>query len=181
MTILKLVGVSGALAGQKTSQMVYDVLHAAKLAKLDIEFELIDLKDYEIEFMRGFPLSYYNDDTQDVVNKILNADCLVIGTPVYQASISGSLKNLLDLLPEAAFKHKVVGFISTAGSDKHFLVAEYHLRPILQFLGATVPTKNVFVHDDCFDDESVIVDKDIQVRIRNYAKSLIDLKEKLGS
>lgn len=93
---MKFVGLSGALAGHKTSHMVFKVLQFAKLQNQDIEIELIDLKDYDVEFMRGYPLAYYNDDTQLVVNKLLEADCIVIGTPIYQASISGSLKNLLD-------------------------------------------------------------------------------------
>ncbi|MCU9615327.1 NAD(P)H-dependent oxidoreductase [Caldibacillus lycopersici] len=172
---MKIVGVSGTLAGGKTSQMVYDVLHAAKLVDTSVETELMDIKDYDIEFMRGVPLSYYNDETVEVVNKILNADCIVIGTPVYQASIAGALKNLLDLMPEHAFRNKVVGYISTAGSEKHFLVAEYNLRPILQFLGATVPSRNVFVPDDHFDEENVIVDKWTKDRIQKMAKEMVQL------
>jgi len=91
---MKLVGVSGTLSGQKTSQTVFAVLNAAKQLNREVEVELIDLKDYEIEFMQGWPLSYYNDDTQTVVNKILEADGIVLGTPIYQASIAGALKNL---------------------------------------------------------------------------------------
>ena len=176
---MKLVGVSGTMAGRKTSQMVFEILRAAKSINPSIETELIDLKDYDVEFMRGYPLSYYNDDTQNVVDKIRSADLVVIGTPVYQASIPGSLKNLLDLLPENTFKGKVVGYISTAGSEKHFLVAEYHLQPIIKFLGGTVPTKNVFVNDEHFDDESVIIDTEILKRIRNFAEEMIQLQTKL--
>lgn len=180
---LKIVGISGALSGQKTSQMVYDVLYAAKRFKPDeVEFELIDLKDFEIEFMQGWPLSYYNDDTQTVVNKILEADCVVLGTPIYQASISGSLKNLLDLMPERAFKGKVVGYISNAGSDKHFMVAQYNLEPIIRFLGGIIPPKNVFVNfDDFHPEDNVIINKRIQERIAEFGKMLVEMTEQLGS
>lgn len=172
---MKIVGISGTLAGHKTSHMVYQVLQAAKIQNPDVEIELIDLKDYDVEFMRGYPLAYYNDDTQLVVNKILEANCLVIGTPIYQASISGSLKNLLDLLPERAFRDKIVGYISTAGSEKYFLVAEYHLRPIIQFLGGVVPYRNVFVPDSSFNEESEIEDDLILQRIQKFAKELLML------
>jgi len=175
---LKFVGLSGALTGHKTSHMVFKVLHAAKLQNQDIEIELIDLKDYDVEFMRGYPLSYYNDDTQLVVNKLLEADCIVIGTPIYQASISGSLKNLLDFLPERAFRDKIVGFISTAGSDKYFLVAEYHLRPIIHFLGGVVPSRNVFVPDSSFNVESEIDDDLIDRRIMKFSEEFLKLSKK---
>lgn len=175
---MKFVGLSGALAGHKTSHMVFKVLQFAKLQNQDIEIELIDLKDYDVEFMRGYPLAYYNDDTQLVVNKLLEADCIVIGTPIYQASISGSLKNLLDLLPERAFRDKIVGFISTAGSDKYFLVAEYHLRPIIQFLGGVVPSRNVFVPDSSFNVESEIDDDLIDRRIMKFSEEFLKLSKK---
>ncbi|MBS4196116.1 NADPH-dependent FMN reductase [Lederbergia citri] len=179
---MRIVGISGALSGQKTSQMVYDCLYAAKKANSDVEFELIDLKDFDIEFMQGLPLSYYNDETQTVVKKILKADGMVIGTPIYQASISGSLKNLLDLMPERAFNGKVVGYISNAGSEKHFMVAQYNLEPIIRFLGGIIPPKNVFVNFDHFDPEdNIIIDKRVKERIMDFGKMLVEMTERLGS
>lgn len=169
---MKVIGISGTLTGHKTSQMIYELIHAIKQENQNLETELIDLKDYEIEFMKGFPLAYYNDDTQHVVKTMLKADCIIIGTPIYQASIPGSLKNLLDLLPEHAFRDKIVGYMSTAGSEKHFLVAEYQLRPIIQFLGGIVPSRNVFIPDSSFNDENEIVDDRINWRIVQFAKEL---------
>lgn len=89
---MKLVGVSGALAGEKTSIVVNDVLVAAQHLDSNIQTELIDLRDYEIDLFNGSPLIAYNEDTWNVVQKILSADFLVFGTPIYQASISGALK-----------------------------------------------------------------------------------------
>ncbi len=177
---MKLVGVSGTHTGQKTSQTVFAVLNAAKQLNREVEEELIDLKDYEIEFMQGWPLSYYNDDTQTVVNKILEADGIVLGTPIYQASIAGALKNLLDLMPERAFKGKVVGYISNAGSDKHFMVAQYTLEPIIHFLGGIIPPRNVFVNFDDFDPEDhIIINERVKERIVQFAKDMLTLMERL--
>jgi FMN reductase len=41
----------------------------------------------------------YTGDTRVVLEKIMEADAYIIGTPVFQASIPGTLKNLFDLLP----------------------------------------------------------------------------------
>ncbi|MBS4174808.1 NAD(P)H-dependent oxidoreductase [Bacillus sp. FJAT-49736] len=179
---MKIVGISGALAGGKTLQTVHEVLAAAKNIHPAIESELIDLREYEIEFMRGTPLSYYNDDTQTVVNKMLQADLLVIGTPIYQASISGVLKNLFDLLPIRAFKSKVIGCITNGGSFKHFLVTQYQLKPILHYLEAIVVAKDVFVHNDWFDIETgEITEKDVLRRIHALAEDMIHLHMKKES
>lgn len=174
---MKLVGISGSLVGWKTSQAIFDVLKAAKAVDSSIETELIDLRDYDVEFVRGTPLAYYNEDTWDVVHKILEADLLVIGTPVFQASISGALKNLLDHLPTDAFNSKVTGIITTGGSDKHYLVSDYQLKPILTFLKGIVPSGNVFIHNDAFNDENEIIDSDIEDRLYKLAEEIITLQQ----
>lgn len=174
---MKLVGVSGALAGDKTSIIVNDVLRAAKRYDKAVQIELIDLRDYEIEFVVGAPLADYNEDTWNVVQKILAADFLVFGTPIYQASISGALKNLLDHLPEYAFKHKVTGMVATGWSNKHFLVLEYHLRSILSYFKGVVPSGNVFVHNDSFEVETDdIIDDRVSERIQKLAEEMVYLQ-----
>ena len=57
-----------------------------------------------------------------------------IGFPIFQASIPGSLKNVFDLLPVNAFHDKVIGLVATAGSSKHYLIPEMHLKPILSYM-----------------------------------------------
>lgn len=173
---MKLVGISGSLVGSKTSKAVNEVLVAAKSLDPAIQMELIDLREYDIEFVNGAPLSYYNDDTIKVVNTILAADALVIGTPIYQASITGVLKNLFDHLPVDAFKSKVIGTVITGGTDKHFLVMEYQLKPILTYFKGLVTVRNVFVHNDYFDDENEITDEDAKIRMNKLAEEIIYLK-----
>ncbi|NHM30645.1 NADPH-dependent FMN reductase [Neobacillus terrae] len=177
---MKLVGVSGSLIGSKTSKAVFEVLQAAKAIDPSIEIELIDLKDYEVEFVKGTPLSYYNNDTVKVVNTVSTADFLVIGTPIYQASIPGALKNLFDHMPMDVFKNKVTGMITTAGTDKHFLVQEFQLKPILTYLKGVVPSANVFVHNNDFNENNEITNPEVNNRIRLLADEMIFLQKSLS-
>ena len=50
----------------------------------------------------------YEGDTKYVTETIMAADAIIIGTPVFQASIPAHLKNIFDLLPVNAFRDKVV-------------------------------------------------------------------------
>ncbi|MFD1067197.1 NADPH-dependent FMN reductase [Oceanobacillus locisalsi] len=175
---MKLVGISGAPAGDKTAIAVNHVLVNAKRANPSLKTELVDIRDYEIDFFNGAPLADYNEDTWDIVKKITSADFLVFGTPIYQASIPGSLKNLLDHLPEFAFKRKVTGMIATGWSDRHFLVMEYHLRSILSYFKGLVPTGNVFVHNSAFNmDGDEIKDERVLDRIQALAEEMVSLQE----
>ena len=179
---MKFVGVSGALVGDKTAGAVNDILRAAKRYDASIEIELIDLRDYDIEFVNGSPLADYNQDTWDVVQKILSADALLFGSPIYQASISGALKNLFDHLPEYAFKGKVTGMVATGWSNRHFLVMEYHLRSILSYFKGLVPSENVFIHNEAFEPESdYIIDDRVTERIQSLAEEIIRLQRGIMS
>ena len=179
---MKLIGVSGSLTGEKTPLAVNDVLVAAQMQDSTIQTELIDLRDYEIEFAIGTALGDYNDDTWEVVQKIMSADFLVFGTPIYQASISGVLKNLLDLFPEYAFRYKVTGVVATGLSNKHFLVPEYQLKPILTYFKGLTPTNSVFVHYDSFNEESdEIIDPDVTKRIQKLAHEMIYLQRGINN
>ncbi|MGG0720467.1 NADPH-dependent FMN reductase [Robertmurraya massiliosenegalensis] len=174
---MKLVGVSGSLVGSKTSKAVHEVLVAAKTIDSSIQIELIDLREYDVELVIGHPLSYYNSDTMKVVNTILSADFLIFGTPIYQASITGALKNLIDHFPIDAFKSKVTGIITTGGTEKHYLVTEYQLRPILTYLKGIVPVGNVFVHNDDFDEDNEIKNVEVSKRIIKLAEEMISLQK----
>ncbi|MUV37628.1 FMN reductase (NADPH) [Lentibacillus sp. JNUCC-1] len=174
---MKVVGVAGELTGWKATVGVHYVLEAMKNADPSIQTELIEMKDFDVEFVRGDPLAYYNDDTWEVVTKISEADMLVFGTPIYQASITGALKNLLDYFPVDAFKRKVTGIVTTGAVEKHFLVSEYHLKPILSYLKGLVPTNNVFIHSDCYSDVNEIVDDYVLKRISALAEEMISLQK----
>ncbi|MFB1051953.1 NADPH-dependent FMN reductase [Paraliobacillus sp. JSM ZJ581] len=176
---MKIVGVSGALAGWKTNVMVHHVLEATKQIDSNTVTELIDLRDVDIEFVRGEPLAFYNDDTFQVVNKIIEADIVIFGTPIYQASITGALKNLLDHLPVNSLKQKVTGIVTTGSIDKHFLVSEYHLKPILSYLKGLVPTISIFAHNDSFNDINEIIDASLMDRIDALATEVIQLQASL--
>ncbi len=58
---------------------------------------LLNLGDHRISFADGRPLSAYDDETEAVVERVVAADMYLIATPVFRASFTASLKNLLDL------------------------------------------------------------------------------------
>ena len=174
---MKVIGLSGTIIGEKTAKSVEEVLTAIKNVDNQLEMELIDLRNYDVEFVRGVPFSSYNEDTQSVVNKLNDADIIIIGTPIYQASIPGVLKNLFDHLAPDCFKGKVVGVVTNGGSEKHFLVTEYQLKPILSYFKAILPFNNVFLHTSCFGPGNKIVNEEENTRIQALAQEVIDLKK----
>lgn len=151
---MKVVVISGSVAGSKTRKATTELTE--KIKALDThEVEYIDLKDYDMPFSDGRNYLDYGGSTSEALTKIMEADVVYIGTPIFQASIPGALKNLFDLLPADGFNNKTVGLIVTAGSLRHYLVAEQQLKPILSYMKANIVPGYVYILDQDFGPEGI--------------------------
>lgn len=179
---MKLLGISGTIVGSKTGIAVREVLDAVKRLDPSVEIDYLDMKDYDVQFCDGRDPSQYTGDTKTVIDKVSDADFYVIGTPVFQASITGVLKNLFDLIPVSALYQKVMGFVATGGTYQHYLMVENQLKPIAGFLRAYVAPSYVYLHDDHYNDQREIVDSEVKERIERLAEELLLLQRgvKLG-
>jgi FMN reductase len=114
--------------------------------------DLLDLGTLRLGFADGTPPDQLGDDTAGTIAAIEAAEALILATPVYRGSLTGSLKNLLDLTPVPALQGKVVGLVAMGASDHHFLGAERHLRDVLAFFGAVVMPVAVYLNNRDFED-----------------------------
>jgi FMN reductase len=126
-------------------------LAAAAAAQPGAEAELLDLAEHRVAYADGADPDSLGDDTGLLVGRIAAADAVVLATPVYRGSLSGSLKNLIDHTPVAALHGKPVGIVAMGGSDHHFLGAERHLRDVLAFFGARTAPLAVYITSADFD------------------------------
>jgi len=104
------------------------------------------------------------------------ADGIVVASPIYNGSIAGGVKALLDLLPENALVDKVVLPIATGGSAAHQLAIEYSFKPLLSALGARHVLTGVFATDQqvplCSIDE-ILISADIGRRLADGIDQLV--------
>jgi len=117
-----------------------------------VEADLFDLGAQMIGFADGTPAEDLNDDTATAIAAVESAGALVVATPIYRGSMTGSLKNLFDLMPLPALQGKVVGIVAMGASDHHYLGAERHLRDVLAFFGAVVMPVAVYLNGGDFED-----------------------------
>lgn len=98
-----------------------------KLEILEFKCEIVNLKDCNYENCRGCEecileeKCFISDDFTTLMDKIKNADGIIIGTPVYLNNMSGLLKCFLDRTPKWFHRSEVVGkpvliVATTAGS-----------------------------------------------------------------
>jgi FMN reductase len=114
--------------------------------------DLLDLGTVDVGFADGTPLDDLTDDTAATIAAIESAKALIVATPIYRGSLTGSLKNLFDLTPVPALQGKVVGIVAMGASLHHYLGAERHLRDVLAFFGAVVMPVAVYLDNSDFSD-----------------------------
>ena len=88
----KVVLISTSLS--TTSKSAILIQSAAEQLK---KAEVIDLKQLSIPFCDGRRIEDYSKEIQLLFKKIEEADSLVFGFPIYCYSISGVLKNFIDI------------------------------------------------------------------------------------
>ncbi|MFC7063492.1 NADPH-dependent FMN reductase [Halobacillus seohaensis] len=173
---MKIVGLSGSRVGSKTKTAMNYTVKALTKKYPDTELTMIDLADYDVQFSDGRNYMEYEGDTGYVTQTIMEADAIIIGTPIFQASIPATLKNIFDLLPVNAFRDKVVSMIVTAGSAKHYLIAEQQLKPILAYMKAQMVQSYVFIAEEDFYRKEITSD-DVLYRIDRLVEDTVTLTE----
>lgn len=173
---MKTVFLSGSRVGTKTQTSIKALADKYQDKHPEHETTLLDLKELDVEFSDGRNYLDYDGDTSFVTSEIMSADIIFIGSPTFQASIPATLKNIFDLLPQKALEGKTVGIVMTAGSAKHYLIAEVQLKPILGYMKANIVPSYVFIEDtDIINKE--IVNDDVLFRLDNLVENTVVLAE----
>lgn len=174
---MKLLGISGTIVGSKTTVLVNQVLETVQREYPEIKTELLDMKDYQVQFCDGRDPSTYTGDTKKVIDIVSSADFYIIGTPVFQSSLTGVLKNLFDLVPVSALYQKVMGFVATGGTYQHYLVIENQLKPIAGYFRAFVAPSYIYAHNDHFNEHNEVVDTEVLTRIHRLSQEIVMMQK----
>jgi FMN reductase len=122
------------------------------IERAEFRADLLDLGTLRLGFADGTPVEDLDDDTGATIAALESAPALILATPIYRGSLTGSLKNLLDLTPVPALQGKTIGLVAMGASDHHYLGAERHLRDVLAFFGALVTPVAVYLNGGDFED-----------------------------
>ena len=86
-----------------------------------------------------------SDDVRGAVESIRSCSLVVVASPTYKASYTGLLKSFLDWFSTTDLLGVTVVPVMTGAAPHHALAVEVHLRPVLVELGATLPTRGLYV------------------------------------
>lgn len=158
----------------RTSILIHYTAEAMKRAGLKVS--LLDLRNIQMEFCDGRPLKEYHSDLQQAYQTMDAADAFVIGMPVYCYSISGPLKNFIDIT-SGAMEKKIAGILCNAGGN-HSYMSSGELSKVLAYeCHVTTVQPIVYTSYEDYDDQELIGEK-----VKSKIQELVDhLKRYLNS
>jgi NAD(P)H-dependent FMN reductase len=149
--MVKIVLIQSSLRPDARTAVV--VAETAKvLRQLDIDHQIIDLRDYTLPFCDGRSLVAYFEEYPDVryLHEVMvSADGYIFGYPVYLYTISGVLKNFLDILGKST-SGKHFGIIANAGGKNNYMSSNDLINFMLYDFNSTAVMPQVYSYKSHF-------------------------------
>ena len=181
---IRVVGVCGSLRPNGwTGAALKIALAGAEERGATAEF--LDLRDYDLPFCTGADVDAIQGKAgvKRLRQKILEASGIILATPNYHGSLSGVLKNALDLLSMREFEGKVVGLIGVSGGRMGGTSTLNSLRAIGRTLHAWVIPSEAWIYnaDTAFSEDGRIKDLSSEERVRDVGRKIARLTRMLAS
>jgi FMN reductase len=93
-----------------------------------------------------------DEELTTLTAQVAAADIAVFASPTYKAAYTGMLKAFLDRYGNNGLAGVTAVPVMTGGWPGHLLAVEVHLRPVLVELGATVPSRGLYVTEPQLTD-----------------------------
>ncbi|MBA8824746.1 FMN reductase [Saccharopolyspora lacisalsi] len=139
----RVLAISAGLSQPSTTRLLADRLVTATRGELGDEtaVDVVELRDYAHDITDGLLTGFANQHLRPVLDQLHAADGLILVSPTFTASYSGLFKSFIDLVEPGSVQGKPVLLAATGGTERHSLVLEHALRPLLAYLRAqAVPT-----------------------------------------
>jgi NAD(P)H-dependent FMN reductase len=169
----RVVGLSGSLRAESTTRTAVEyALRGAKEEGADTE--LLDLAAYNLPFLG-------NDREENSLRAVDRfradlriSDGIILGSPEIHGSISGVLKNALDLTGYDEFEGKMIGLVGVAGGRMGATETLSHLRTIGRSLHAWVVPAQVSIGDssEAFDSHGNPTSPEVGNRLKSVGKQV---------
>jgi FMN reductase len=169
---LDLLAISGSPSSPSKTVLALEAALDRATEHDGVTASLLNLRELDLVFCDGRDPAGYTGPTRAAIDRVVAADALVVGTPMYRGGYTGRLKNLFDLLPNDALEGKPVGLVATGGTDHHYLALEHELKPLVGFFRAWAVPGSVYANNTHFS-EGELVDEGVRARLHELTDTVV--------
>ncbi len=98
-----------------------------------------------------------NEAVSSLTARVASADVIITACPTYKATFTGLLKAFLDNYGNDGLAGCRAVPVMVGAAPNHALAPEVHLRPLLVELGASVPSRGLYVLESEVEDLDAVV------------------------
>ncbi len=167
----KILVVSAGMSQPSSTRLLADRLTAATGEALDgdVTVDTVELRTFAHDIVDHMLVGFAAPALRDVLDKLEAADGLILVTPTFTASYSGLFKSFIDIVDPEVMRDKPVVLAATGGTERHSLVLEHSLRPLMAYLRAAPIATAVYAASSDWGNES-----QLQQRIMRAADEFAD-------
>lgn len=178
---MKIIGIGGSL---RANSYVYLALEIARrhVEAQGHEMAILDLRKMHLPFCNGANDYPAYPDVKVLQETFQSAHGVIMASPEYHGSLSGVLKNALDLLDIKHAEGKTFALIEVTGGDLS-TNALNTMRLICRHLHAWVIPQQLVIPrgQEVFSAEGEMIDQKLKLRIGDLVDHLILATERLSS
>jgi FMN reductase len=143
---MKLAVVTAGLSVPSSTRLLADRLAAATVAASPspVSVSVVELRDIALDVTKNLLTGFPSPSLRSAITSVVDADALVVVTPVFTAGYSGLFKSFFDVLDADSLAGKPVLLGATGGTERHSLVLDYQLRPLFGYLKADPVATGVY-------------------------------------
>jgi FMN reductase len=171
---IRITGVCGSLSADGATRKALAIaLRGA--AEYDAETSLLELRDFNLVFYGSIPQDEYPPDVFQLRQALKDSQGIILATPEYHGSLTGALKNMLDLMTIEDFETKIIGLVGVAGGNIGAINSLNTMKTICRNLHCWVLPQEVSIANSAqtFDDDGTVKDPAIEERLLNVGRQLV--------
>jgi FMN reductase len=157
---IAIVAISAGVSDPSSTRLLTDrvlaqVLKDASEAGRQATATVIELTSLADELAKALVAGFPSPRLSDAIDRLARADAIVASTPVYKGGVSGLFKLFVDLLDNDLLVAKPTLLVATAGTSRHSMVADDHMRPLFAFFRTLTAPTSVFAAPEDWSDPAL--------------------------
>jgi FMN reductase len=179
---VRVVGLCGSLRPDGYTKAALNVALAGAAGE-GANAQLVDLHDLNLPFCMGGSEAEVSPGVRRLRQSVKEANGIILATPNYHGTLSGVLKNALDLISMSEFEGKVVGLVGVSGGRMGGASTLNTLRAIGRTLHAWVIPWEAWVYDaaTAFAADGRLKDAATEQRLKKVGRKVARLTQMLAS